>query len=75
MDISLIPLLLKVFAMFQMGLFQYKHNEEEKKLDYIFINCSNCDRSNGLLLKVKQLKKRALNLCEIKNGIMWVCLG
>ena len=43
--------------MFQMNLFQYKHNKEEKKVEYIFIKCSNWDRINGLLLKVKTVKE------------------
>ena len=55
-DISLIPLLLKVFAMFQMHLFQYKHNEEDKKVESIAIKCSNYDGSTGLILKVKTVK-------------------
>ena len=55
-NISLIPLLSKVFKMFQLHLFYYKHNEEEKKVESIFIMCINCDRSTGLLLKVKTVK-------------------
>ena len=55
-DKSLITLILKDFAMFQMSLFEYKHNEEEKKVESIFIKCSNCDRITGLLLKVKTVK-------------------
>ena len=43
--------------MFQMRLFYYKHTEEEKKVDYIAIKCRNCDRSTGLLLKVKTIKE------------------
>ena len=49
--ISLIPLLLNVFAMFNMCLFQYKHNEEGGKVESIFIKCSNCDISTGLHLE------------------------
>ena len=47
-DISLITSLLKVFAMFQMRLFNYKHNEEENFAEATVIKCSNCDRSTGL---------------------------
>ena len=43
--------------MFQMRLFQYKHDEEDKKVEYIFIKCSTCDRSTDLLLKVKTVKE------------------
>ena len=35
-DISLIPLLLKIIAMFQMRLFYYKHIEERKIGVYIY---------------------------------------
>ena len=55
--VVLITLLLKVFAMFQMRLFYYKHNEEDKKVNYIATKCINFDRSTGLLLKVKQSKR------------------
>ena len=56
-DISIIPFLSKVFAIFQMRLFNYKHNEEDKKVESIFSNCSNCDRSTGLPLKIERVKK------------------
>ena len=55
-DISLIPLLLKFFAIFQMRLFYSKRNEEEKKLESLFNKCSNNDRSTSLLLNVKTVK-------------------
>ena len=55
-DKSLIPLLLKVFAIFQMPLFYYKHNEEENVVEAKAIKCINCDRSTGLFLKVKTFK-------------------
>ena len=42
--------------MFQMRLFYYKQNEKEKNVSSVFIKCSNFDRSNGLLLKVKTVK-------------------
>ena len=42
--------------MFQMHLFQYKHNEDDKKVESIAIKCSNYDGSTGLILKVKTVK-------------------
>ena len=33
--------------MFQVRLFKYKHNEEDKKMESKFIKCSNCDRKSG----------------------------
>ena len=56
-DISIIPLILKVFAIFQIFLFVYKHNEEGKKAESTAIKCRNCDRGAGLLLKVKTVKE------------------
>ena len=55
--ISLIPSLFKVFAMFQILLFYYKHNEEENDVEAIAIKCSNCDRSTGFFLNVKTVKE------------------
>ena len=49
-DTSLIPSLLKVFAMFQIRLFYYKNNEEDNFVEAISIKCNNCDRSTGLTL-------------------------
>ena len=46
--ISLIPSLLKGFAMYQMPLFYYKHNKEDNVVEAIAIKCSNCDISTGL---------------------------
>ena len=62
--------------MFQMRLFYYKHNEEEKQVEYIFIMCSNCDRSTGLPLKVKTVKetstKFVLNTKLNRVGLSWI---
>ena len=47
--------------MFQMHLFKYQHNEEETKLEYVFIKCSNCDRITCLFLKVKTVVEISTN--------------
>ena len=47
-DISLIPLLLKVFAIFRCIYFN-TNITKRKKLESIFIKHINCDRSTGLL--------------------------
>ena len=74
-DISLIPLSLKFFAIFQMYLFYYKHNEEYNVVGGISIKCSNCHISTVLFLKDKKSKKLSLSLCYIHYCIVWVCLG
>ena len=48
--------IIKVFAIFEMRLFLYKHNKEEKKVESKAIKFGNCDRSTGLLLNVKTVK-------------------
>ena len=73
--ISLIPVSIKVFEMFQMRLFYYKHNKEEKKVESIFIKCINCDRSTGLLISVKTVKEMRINFVLNKNSIRWIFLG
>ena len=75
-DISLIPSLLKVFAMFQMCLFYYKHNEEWSVIEAIAINYSNCDIRTGLFLKVNTVKemipKFVLNTELTYVGLSWI---
>ena len=56
-DISLIPSLLKVFAMFQMRSLYDKHNEEDNFLEDIAIKCRNWHRSTDLFLKYKTVKE------------------
>ena len=74
--ISLIPSLLKVFAMFQMCLFYYKHNEEWSVIEAIAINYSNCDRRTGLFLKVNTVKEIIteflLNKVLYHVGLSWI---
>ena len=50
-DISLLPSLLKVFAMFQMRLLYPENNKEEHVVESIAIQCSNCHIKTGLNLK------------------------
>ena len=62
--------------MFQASLFWYKHIEGEKKVEYIFIKCSHCDRSTGLILEVKTVKemstKFVLNTKLHHVGLSWI---
>ena len=46
--ISLLPSLLKVFAMFQMRLLHNEHNEHKNFVESIAIRCSNFHINNGL---------------------------
>ena len=55
-DILLIPLLLMVFAMFQMRLLWYKHNEEGKKWIRYISSVEIVMEAPYLLLKVKTVK-------------------
>ena len=55
-DISSIPSLLKVFAMFQVRSFYDKHNEEDNVVGDIAIKCINFHRITGLFLKDKTVK-------------------
>ena len=55
-DISSIPSLLKVFAMFQVCLFYDKHNEEDNVVEDIAIKCIHFHRITGLFLKDKTVK-------------------
>ena len=55
-DISSIPSLLKVFAMFQVCLFYDKHNEEDNVVEDIAIKCRNCHSSTALYLKNKTVE-------------------
>ena len=74
--ISLIPSLLKIFAMFQIRLFHFKHNDEENVVQTIAIKCINCDRITGLFLKVKTVKemitKFVLNTVLQHVSLSWI---
>ena len=48
---GIITSLLKVFFMFQLRLFDDKHNEEGNIADTIAIRCSNSNKETGLYLK------------------------
>ena len=54
-DISLLPSLLKVFAMFQMHLLYHEHNEDI--VEAIDIQCSNFHINTGLHLKDKTVEE------------------
>ena len=55
-DISLLPSMLKFFAMFHMGLLYHEKNEEEHVVEDIAIQCRNFHKNTGLYLKDKTVE-------------------
>ena len=54
---GLITSLLKLFAVFQLRLFDDKHNEEDNVVGSISIRCIKCNKDTGLHIKLKELKE------------------
>ena len=74
--ITLVPSLLKVFAMFQIYLFLNKENHEENVVDTIAIKCSNCGKTAGLYVKIYQLQIHYHPIC-VKYSVTscWYVMG
>ena len=55
-QITMLPLLLKVFEMFKMRLWCDNDNIEENVANNIGIRCSNCGKTNGFSVKIPVVK-------------------
>ena len=76
--ITLLPLLLKIFAMFQMRLWYYKENLEENVVETIAVSCSNCGETTGLYVKNtntnynNMITKFLFNIVLHHVGMPWI---
>ena len=61
--IKLLPLFLKVFAMFKMRMWYDNENLAENLVVNIGIRCSNCGKTTGLSVKIPITKTWFLKLC------------
>ena len=63
-QITLLPYLLKIFAMFHMRQWYHKEKADKNVVETIAIRCSNCGKATDIYMKSKNemTKKRSLNL-------------